>query len=129
MIALVDTNQGVGVQFGFRAPGYKSLGFDVWYWGGRTIMESAIPAINTWHHSVYIFDGKQHMFYLNGEKVAESTAQPQTGMPDMLMLGNYPGGDQYFAGSMDDVRIYNRKLSQSEINRLFTSSTKPDMRE
>jgi hypothetical protein len=120
MIALVDTNDGVGIQFGFRAMGYNSLGFDVWYWGGGTVMESDIPAVDEWHHCVYIFDGKQHLFYIDGKKSAESLAQPQTGTPDMLMFGNYPGGDQYFAGSLDDVRIFNRKISLKEIHLLFT---------
>ena len=120
MIALVDTNAGVGIQFGFRATGYNSLGFDTWYWGGRTVMESDIPAVDEWHHCVYIFDGKQHLFYIDGKKSAESLAQLQTGTPDMLMLGNYPGGDQYFAGCIDDVRIYNRPLSQAEVQIIYT---------
>lgn len=120
MISLVDTNDGVGIQYGFRASGYKSLGLDVWYWGGRTVMESVQPAINQWHHCVYTFDGKRHLFFLDGKKVAESTVQPQTGTPDMLMLGNYPGGDQYFAGCIDDVRIYNRPLSKAEVQIIYT---------
>lgn len=119
IIALVDSGAGVGVQFGFRAPGYKSRGFDTWYWGGRTIMESDMPEIGRWHHCVYTYNGEAHLFYIDGNKVAESTAEPQTGKPDILMLGNYPGGDQSFKGSLDDVRIYNRVLDQEEINLLY----------
>jgi hypothetical protein len=35
------------------------------------------------------------------------------------MLGNYPGGDQYFKGKFDELRIYNRALNNSEIANLF----------
>lgn len=119
MIALVDSAAGVGVQFGFRAPGYNSRGFDTWYWGGRTIMESDMPEIGQWHHCVYTFDGDRHIFYIDGQKTAESVAEPQSGEPNILMLGNYPGGDQYFKGSMDDIRIYRRVLDQSEVNLLY----------
>jgi hypothetical protein len=35
------------------------------------------------------------------------------------MFGNYPSSDQYFAGKMDDIRIYNRQLDQDEITLLF----------
>jgi hypothetical protein len=121
MIALVDTTAGVGVQAGYRAPGYHSLGLDAWYWGGRTILESQLPSVNEWHHCVYTFDGQSHSFYLDGQQVAKSAVKPQTGTPDMLMFGNYPGGDQYFAGSLDDVLIYDRALSSSEIKLLYKS--------
>ena len=119
MIALVDSAAGVGVQFGFRAPGYQSLGFDTWYWGGRTVMEADMPAIGQWHHCVYTFDGGTHLFYIDGQQEATSKAVPQTGKPDILMLGNYPGGEQFFKGSLDDVRIYNRVLDLSEVHLLY----------
>lgn len=117
-ISLVDSSLGIGVQFGYRAAAYHTLGFDTWYWGGRTLLETKPPAVNEWHHCVYTYDGKTHIFYLDGIQTATSTVKPQTGTPNMLMLGNYPGGDQYFAGSLDDLRIYNRVLPLDEIKGL-----------
>lgn len=119
IIALVDTTAGVGVQVGYRAPGYHTSGLDTWYWGGRSILESEQPAINEWHHCVYTFDGQTHLFYLNGKQVAQSSVEPQEGTPNMLMFGNYPGGNQYYSGSLDDVHIYNRVLSTKEIEFLY----------
>jgi len=119
IIALVDSAEGIGVQVGYRAPGYHSSGLDTWYWGGRSILESEQPAINQWHHCVYTYDGQTHIFYLDGRQKAQSSVNPQVGTPDILMLGNYPGGDQFFSGSLDDVLIYNRALSFSEIELLY----------
>lgn len=119
IIALVDTTDGIGVQFGNRAPGYHTLGLDTWYWGGRSVLESQQPTVNEWHHCVYTYDGQTHLFYLDGQQTAQSSVKPQVGTPNMLMFGNYPGGDQFFAGSIDEVRIYTRALSPSEIDLLY----------
>lgn len=119
MIALVDSPVGIGVQFGYRAPAYNTLGLDAWYWGGRTVLESQQPTVKEWHHCVYTYDGQKHLFYLDGKQTAQSTVKPQVGIPNILMLGNYPGGNQYFEGSLDDVRIYKRTLTPSEIMLLY----------
>jgi hypothetical protein len=119
MIALVDSGKGIGIQFGFRAPGYQTLGFDSWNWGGGTLLEAEQPAVGKWHHCVYTYDGLHHIFYINGKEISNSTAKTQQDVPTLLMFGNYPSGNQYFAGDMDDIRIYNRELNQDEINSLF----------
>jgi len=119
MIALVDTARGVGIQFGFRAPGYNSLGFDTWNWGGGTLLEVTPPEQKKWHHCIYTYDGFTHRFYFDGKEVKNSTAKTQQGKPDLLMFGNYPSGDQYFEGQMDDIRIYNRTLEQADIQYLY----------
>jgi hypothetical protein len=119
MIALVDTTQKIGVQFGFRAPGYNTLGFDTWNWGGAGLLEAKRPSVGQWHHSVYTYDGLTHRFYINGKQTSQSTAKTQQGIPNLLMLGNYPSGNQYFEGDMDEVRIYNRQLDEHEIISLF----------
>ena len=119
MIALVDSGKGIGIQFGFRAPGYKSLGFDTWNWGGGTLLEANQPVLNEWHHCVYTYDGTTHQLYVNGENVSRSSAKTQQDVPTLLMFGNYPAGDQYFDGEMDDIRIYNRNITEDEINYLL----------
>jgi hypothetical protein len=119
MIALVDSGKGIGIQFGFRAPGYKSLDFDAWNWGGGTLLEANQPEVNEWHHCVYTCDGATHQLYVNGKNVSSSKAKTQQDIPTLLMFGNYPSGDQYFEGEMDDIRIYNRNLTEDEINYLL----------
>ncbi|MEQ5789840.1 LamG domain-containing protein [Muricauda sp. NFXS6] len=119
MIALVDTTKAIGLQFGYRAPGYKTKGLDVWNWGGGTILECQKPQINQWHHCVYVYDGNEHRFFLDGQSVSNSEIKPQTGSPKLLMLGNYPGGTQFFKGSLDEIRIYDQALTINQILELF----------
>jgi hypothetical protein len=118
MIALVDTTRGIGIQFGFRGPAYKSLGLDVWNWGGGTILECQPPTVKVWHHCVYTFDGKVHQLFIDGQMKARSTIKTQQGVPTLLMFGNYPSGDQFFTGALDEIRIYDRVISLAEIQQL-----------
>jgi hypothetical protein len=80
---------------------------------------------NTWNHIAGVWDGAVMKYYLNGELQPETTVvkgklEISGGM---LKLG--------LTGSMDDVRIYRRALSSSEISALYhqnnwpTSSTNP----
>ncbi len=118
LIVLVDTVQGKGIQFGLRGPVYQTKGFDTWLWGGRTLLEANNPEINKWHHCIYSYDGLIQRFYIDGEEVAKSKYSPKEGWPKQLMFGNYPSGNQYFKGMIDEVRIYNRTLNIDEINAL-----------
>ncbi len=119
MIVLVDTLQGKGIQFGLRAPVYQTKGFDIWLWGGGTLLETNIPEIKNWHHCVYSYDGSMQRFYIDGEEVANSNFSLQDSWPKQLMFGNYPSGNQFFKGKLDEVRIYNRVLDIDEIRTLY----------
>ena len=73
-------------------------------------------ACNTWAHLAVTYDGTALRLYINGELVS---CTPHTGN---IKTSNNPlqiGGDnifgQYFAGLIDEVRMYNRGLSASEI--------------
>jgi PKD repeat protein len=73
-------------------------------------------AANTWSHLAATYDGSTLRLYVNGVQVASRT---QTGL---IHTSNNPlqiGGDslygQFFAGLIDEVRVYNRALSASEI--------------
>ncbi len=46
-----------------------------------------------------------------------------------LLIGrDMPGTDEFFHGSMDDLRIYNETLSASEINKIFTDKSDKTMK-
>jgi hypothetical protein len=119
MIALVDTTKAIGLQFGYRAPGYETKGLDVWNWGGGTILECQKPKIDQWHHCVYVYNGNEHHFFLDGQPIIKSEIKAQSGSPNLLMLGNYPGGTQFFKGSLDEIRIYDRALTNNQVQILF----------
>ncbi len=81
-------------------------------------------AINTgqWYHIAGVYDGTSVTVYVNGV-----AGNPNSGAPGAtldttgnLFLGQ-SGASAYVDGAIDDLRIYNRPLSQPEIQRLYES--------
>ncbi len=79
--------------------------------------------VNTWYLVAVVYDGQKTYHYING--VLKASA-PVTGTPttnsNNLNFGNGGALTNYpFDGSMDDLKIYNRALSSSEIAKLYSS--------
>jgi glucose/arabinose dehydrogenase/PKD repeat protein len=78
-------------------------------------MESTL-ATNQWSDLAITFDGTQAQFYVNGSLVnAVLMLGSITARGTALRMGADATPGQYFKGSLDEVRIYNRALSTSEL--------------
>ena len=81
-------------------------------------MESAtqIP-LNEWHFVAVSWDGETIRFYLNGEEDGNhSYAGPLPLNDEPLYIGvDFPGGDEYWHGMIDEVRIWNIALEHKFI--------------
>ncbi|MBU4098503.1 DUF2341 domain-containing protein, partial [Patescibacteria group bacterium] len=80
--------------------------------------------VNTWYHITATFDStlgaNQMKLFLNGSFVNQSNRPGGANTPNYnLYLGTWRGNGSYFSGSIDEVRIYNTALSQSEITDLY----------
>src|SRR3989338_2011471 len=74
------------------------------------------PALNKWYHVVYVRDGNNWNIYVNGVSYASVTDTRTLNSPrDDIGIGLLPTSLQYFNGSIDEVRVWNRSLSASEI--------------
>jgi chitodextrinase len=80
----------------------------------NTLGSSALP-VNAWTHLAATFDGATTRLYVNGVEVARRARNallaPTTGT---LQIGADSYGE-FFAGLIDEVRVYNRALSAAEI--------------
>jgi parallel beta-helix repeat protein len=86
------------------------------------INTGSLLTLNTWNHLAATFDGTNYILYVNGNPVFTDTSTFAGKTPyatKQLSLGRV---DNYFPGKLDDVRIYNRALSASEIA-AFVSGT------
>ena len=98
-----------------------------YYIGGNWQDSASALLLNAWYHMVVVFDGTQTTnnlrFYLNGNLDKVSTIN-LTSVPRSAATNLYIGapylGTTGFNGLMDDVRIYNRVLSVSEIQDLYS---------
>ena len=75
---------------------------------------AALP-LNTWSHLAATYDGVTLRLYINGAQVS---SEPNTGSiittTGALRIGGTWAGE-FFRGLIDEIRIYNRALSPSEI--------------
>src|SRR5262249_36769691 len=79
---------------------------------------SGVP-LNTWSHLTSTYDGSTLRFYVNGSLsqsvTASGTIESGTGT---FQIGASQWGE-YFNGLIDEVRIYNRALSDTEIQAIY----------
>jgi len=78
-------------------------------------MGSAL-VLNQWSYLAVVFDGSQVKFYLNGALVTTASLPATiTARSNPFRLGADNNTQQFFKGSLDEVRIYNRALTAQEI--------------
>jgi len=93
---------GVGVHVSMLFGGIaQSTGFNV--------------PLSTWSHLIMRRNGNSYLLYLNGV-LADTYIPPTTpgyiAPTGVFQLGNdFTGSDQYFAGKIDDIAIYERQVS------------------
>ena len=75
-------------------------------------------ALNTWTHVASTYDGSTLRLFINGTQVASVAASGAiVASNDPLRIGGNSMWGEYFKGSIDEVRLYNRALSGSEDHR------------
>jgi hypothetical protein len=77
------------------------------------------PDVTNWFHFCASKDTGGYTLYRNGTALINSaTTLNATGVVASLRIGSNIAGANFFNGSIDDIRIYNRVLSASEIQAL-----------
>jgi hypothetical protein len=87
---------------------------------------------NEWHYVVVTYDGSSSAsgvnFYVDGTiepmETVKDTLSATTQTSESVQISGREGSNIVFNGSIDDVRIYNRALSASEITNLYNSQKK-----
>jgi glucose/arabinose dehydrogenase/chitodextrinase len=94
-----------------RPSGGGTLGGNTQYLGGP-----AANPVNAWTNVALTYDGATLRLYINGTQVASraATGAIQTTNSPLWIGGNSPYGE-YFQGLIDEVRVYNRALTQAEV--------------
>ena len=89
--------------------------------GHNQITSSTTLNLNTWYHIVLTYKKNVGMaLYLNGTLVASKTPSESSTLnyniqPSGTINPLYIGWFDYFKGTIDEVRIYSRCLSQNQI--------------
>ena len=77
---------------------------------------------NEWVHIVGTYNGKEAIIYVNGQQSAKRSISVDSfkAKNEHFFIGaDQHGNREYLSGSIDDVRIYNRALSPTEVQALY----------
>ncbi len=79
-------------------------------------VSAPIPSLGSWYHLAAVYDGKFMRIYRNGALVNSLAVNGNvTSSSNSLTLGNQIGMNEYFSGSIDEMRFWNRALPECEI--------------
>jgi len=104
----------------------KPNGYIQWEYDGYTDTDSLPLQLNAWHHIVVTTTGPGLVkrIYINNQLVKETlnSSGPFGTITNPFTIGYASYNSEYFIGAIDDIRMYNKVLSESEINALFNES-------
>ncbi len=85
------------------------------------------PAVGQWQHVAATYDGTTARIYIDGVQTASTTFTGNVGDSNTWRIGAYgsPAGG-FFDGLVDNVRVYDRALSPSEIQLDMVSRIQPE---
>ncbi len=100
---------------------------------GVAYFPNGLPESNTkiplheWHYIAVTFDGSMVKFYLDGKSDGEGVVVGPLNPNDQpLNIGvDFPGGDEYQNGMIDEVKIWNAPLKETHIFAAMHGSATP----
>ena len=98
------------------------------YTGGSSYWPTGVKAEpNAWQHVVVVYSTTDVTLFKNNARYSFGSAPIPDNGESFISIGKYPSGiyDESFWGAVDDVRIYNRALSESEIQQLYNLGLPP----
>jgi hypothetical protein len=93
----------------------NATGFHNYWWNNDLIVTTG-SLVGAWHHVAATFDGTTRKLYVDGVMLGSDNPGSSHAVPDAsnLAIGR-TNNSEYFPGSIDEVRVWNRALCLSEI--------------
>jgi hypothetical protein len=87
-----------------------------------SVITNVLPPANQWFHIVMLKSGTTVTMYLNNQLIGSSSTGgylPIYGTSTVANIGIRCNNTQGFNGKVDNLRVYNRVLTASEVASLF----------
>lgn len=96
------------------------------------VFSETVPKLNEWYHLVMVTNTEEIRLFVNGEEEHDTSVHPEisdhfpsdfqstkTNETARNIGRSMPGNSAYLNGKIDDIRIYNRALTEDEVHALF----------
>ena len=104
------------VTFAVYVPGWKSVTTP---WKKRVVDTD-------WHHVVATYNGKKLKLYIDGVLLVKKSASGNLKSTNSSTFIGSEGNINHFDGTIDEVAIYDKALSQQEIADIYANTPNPD---
>ncbi|MBI2573389.1 LamG domain-containing protein [Candidatus Woesearchaeota archaeon] len=92
------------------------------YWWANDITSTGTVAINQWNHVVATFNGSTRSLYINGRlDKSDTPSGHNVVVVDPVTIGK-TYSNEYFNGTIDEVRIWNCSFNSTEIYEQYVSN-------
>ncbi len=84
--------------------------------GSQSVIGTAAVPLNAWTHLAATYDGSNLRLYVGGVlKITKAYSGSVAGTAEPLRIGGNAVWGEYFAGQIDEVRVYNKALTVAQI--------------
>jgi hypothetical protein len=78
--------------------------------------------VNAWQHVAMVYSEKNIEFYKDGAKSSYGTPGKIDAGNPFLLIGTHPSQARFFQGTIDEIYVYSRALSEAEIRKNMNAS-------
>lgn len=114
-----DDDSSNGGHFGFQLSHNEG---NVWWWAATSELRSIIRVeMNYWYHIVLSFDGSYYKMWMNGVFQGQQEGPPLAIDESEINIGRKNPEESYFYfnGLIDELKIFNRVITNQEIQDLY----------
>ncbi|MCX6047480.1 MAG: LamG domain-containing protein, partial [Chloroflexi bacterium] len=86
--------------------------------GGSRLTSASALSTGQWHHAAFTYDGTTLTLYLDGSQTAQATRTLEASDGELIVGANATRTQNFLAGALDELVMYNRALSAEELYRL-----------
>lgn len=108
------------------ADGNVRLHWNDGYYGWKSALNVTADDLGRWMHVAMVAEPTGFRLYLNGAEQVHKTTTPKAKIATALMIGQNYAGDKWFKGAADQVMVWDRALTDSEVRHYMMHNPRLD---